>query len=331
MLHETPYIGIDTDATLPAGTEAMMGSDLNLLTALDALLAEGSVTAAARRCSLSTSAMSRTLTRLRRITGDPLLVRAGRHMVSTPYATDIRERVRHTVLEAQALLQPGIQELDISRLSRSFSIRANEGFVEVFGPRLISAAAQQAPGVCLLFTPKAEKDSRYLREGIVDLEIGVVSHMGPEIRIQALFQDHFVGVVRAGHPLLALPAITASDYIAYGHVAASRRGLAHGPVDDALTSMGLTRRVVSVVPGFPAALAVAVASDLIALLPASYLPAPPPGKVQHSPFHAFELPFPTQTITVSQMWHPRLARDPAHQWLRQLVRQTCHHPGLNSE
>ena len=300
-----------------------MGSDLNLLAALDALLAEGSVTAAARCCGLSTSAMSRTLTRLRRITGDPLLVRAGRHMVSTPHAQEIQERVRNTLLEARALLQPGPQELDMSSLTRSFSIRANEGFIEAFGPRLISAAERQAPSVCLLFTPKVEKDSRYLREGIVDLEIGVVSNMGPEIRIQALFRDHFVGVVRSDHPLMALPAITTSDYIAYGHVAASRRGLAHGPVDDTLTSMGLTRKVVSVVPGFPAALAVALASDLIALLPASYLPSLPSGKTQSRPFHAFELPFPAQTITVSQMWHPRLARDPAHQWLRRLVRQTC--------
>jgi DNA-binding transcriptional LysR family regulator len=140
-----------------------------------------------------------------------------------------------------------------------------------------------------------------------------------------------VGVVRADHPLTALPAITARDCIAYGHVAASRHGLAHGPIDDALASIGLTRRVVSVVPGFPAALAVAVASDLIALLPASYLPALRPGNTQSRPFHAFELPFPTQTITVSQMWHPRLARDPAHQWLRQLVRQTClEHLGYDS-
>lgn len=301
----------------------MSEPDFNLLVALDALLAEGSVAGAARRTGLSTSAMSRTLGRLRATTGDPLLVRAGRQMVPTPHAQAIRERARDAVLEIRTLLSPAVSELNLSTLERVFSIRANEGFVEAFGPGLIAAAAGEAPRVSLHFAPKIEKDSRYLREGLVDLEIGVVENMGPEIRLQALFRDHFIGVVRAGHPLLYGPAVTAKQYASYGHVVASRRGRAHGPVDDALAELGLARKVVSVVPGFPAALAVAMASDLIALLPASYLPAPPAGGKAGQAFGTFELPVPTQVITISQMWHPRLETDPAHRWLRQLVRRTC--------
>ncbi|MFA7431037.1 MAG: LysR family transcriptional regulator [Rhodospirillaceae bacterium] len=301
----------------------MSEPDFNLLVALDALLAEGSVAGAARRTGLSTSAMSRTLGRLRATTGDPLLVRAGRQMVPTPHAQAIRERARDAVLEIRTLLSPAVSELDPSTLDRIFVIRANEGFVEAFGPGLIAAAAGEAPRVSLHFAPKMEKDSRYLREGRVDLEIGVVENMGPEIRLQALFRDHFIGVVRAGHPLLSSPAVTAGQYASYGHVVASRRGRAHGPVDDALAELGLARKVASVVPGFPAALAVAMASDLIALLPASYLPAPPAGGKAGQAFGTFELPVPTQVITISQMWHPRLEMDPAHRWLRQLVRRTC--------
>lgn len=301
----------------------MSEPDFNLLVALDALLAEGSVAGAARRTGLSTSAMSRTLGRLRATTGDPLLVRAGRQMVPTPHAQAIRERARDAVLEIRTLLSPAVSELNLSTLERVFSIRANEGFVEAFGPRLIAAAAGEAPRVSLHFAPKIEKDSRYLREGLVDLEIGVVENMGPEIRLQALFRDHFIGVVRAGHPLLSGPAVTAKQYASYGHVVASRRGRAHGPVDDALAELGLARKVASVVPGFPAALAVAMASDLIALLPASYLPAPLVGGKAGQAFGTFELPVPTQVITISQMWHPRLETDPAHRWLRQLVRRTC--------
>lgn len=301
----------------------MSEPDFNLLVALDALLAEGSVAGAARRTGLSTSAMSRTLGRLRATTGDPLLVRAGRQMVPTPHAQAIRERARDAVLEIRTLLSPAVSELNLSTLERVFSIRANEGFVEAFGPRLIAAAASEAPRVSLHFAPKIEKDSRYLREGLVDLEIGVVENMGPEIRLQALFRDHFIGVVRAGHPLLSGPAVTAGQYASYGHVVASRRGRAHGPVDDALAELGLVRKVASVVPGFPAALAVAMASDLIALLPASYLPASPAGGKAGQAFGTFELPVPTQVITISQMWHPRLETDPAHRWLRQLVRRTC--------
>jgi DNA-binding transcriptional LysR family regulator len=297
--------------------------DFNLLIALDVLLAEASVAGAARRSGLSASAMSRTLARLRQVTGDPLLVRAGRDMVLTPYAEAIRERTRDAVLQARTLLRPALSELDISALDRIFSIRANDGFVEAFGPALISAVAEQAPQACLRFTPKVEKSPRYLREGIVDLEIGVVGNMGPEIRLQTLFRDRFVGVVRAGHPLLALPTITPADYVAYGHVVASRSGLAHGPVDDALANLKLKRKVASVVPGFPTALAVAMSSDLIALLPGSYLPAPAAGDKGAHRFGLFELPLPTPAITIAQMWHPRLGADPAHRWLRQLVLQVC--------
>ena len=309
----------------------MSEPDFNLLMALDVLLAEGSVAGAARRAGLSTSAMSRTLGRLREVSGDPLLVRAGRHMVLTPYAQAIRERTRNAVLEARALLQPAVSELNLSSLDRVFAIRANEGFVEAFGPTLIAAVASVAPRVCLRFAPKIEKNSRYLREGLVDLEIGVVSDMGPEIRLQALFRDHFVGVVRAGHPLLSEPVITAEHYVSYGHVVASRRGLSHGLIDDALAKMGLTRKVASVVPGFPAALAVAIASDLIALLPASYLPNQSAGRQRISGFQTFELPFPTETITISQMWHPRLEVEPAHRWLRQLVRRVCREQAIPGE
>src|ERR1700679_618455 len=108
----------------------MADIDLNLLTSLDALLAEGSVVGAARRLGLSASAMSRTLARLRAVTGDPLLVRAGRGLVPTPHAAELRERVRNVALEAQAVLRPAVSGLDFGALERIFTIRANEGFLE---------------------------------------------------------------------------------------------------------------------------------------------------------------------------------------------------------
>ena len=110
----------------------MADIDLNLLIAFDALLAEDSVVGAARRLGLSASAMSRTLARLRAATGDPLLVRAGRGMVPTPHATELRERVRDLAQDARAVLRPAAASLDLAELKRSFTIRSNEGFVEVF-------------------------------------------------------------------------------------------------------------------------------------------------------------------------------------------------------
>ncbi|MGC6389050.1 LysR family transcriptional regulator [Ewingella sp. S1.OA.A_B6] len=303
----------------------MTEPDLNLLIALDVLLAEGSVAGAARRLGLSPSAMSRTLSRLRTTTGDPLLVRAGRNMVLTPYAEDIRERTQSAALEARALLRPSVSMLNLPTLERTFILRSNDGFVLAFGAALIAEVAAAAPLVCLRFAPKPEKSSTHLREGRVDLEIGVLGGMGPEIRIQTLFRDRFVGVVRKGHPLEGKTVITAADYASCGHVVVSRRASTHGPVDDALAESGLTRKIAAVVPGFSAALAIAQASDLVALVPASFLISQMVVKRDDVPARlwVFELPVKTREITISQMWHPRSEVDPAHRWLRQLVLSVC--------
>lgn len=194
--------------------------DLNLLFALDALLTEKNVTRAARSLQLSASAMSRTLTRLRAATGDPLLVRAGRQMVLTPYAEEIREQTQNVVQDARSLLRPSPAALDFSTLRRTLTIRVNEAFVEAFGAPLIAEVTAQAPFVRLHFSSKPEKNAEYLRNGSADLEIGVVEEMGPEIRVQALFRDRFLGVVRKGHPLDLKQEVTLEQYAAFGHVVA---------------------------------------------------------------------------------------------------------------
>src|SRR5215208_7714579 len=104
----------------------MSTPDLNLLVTLDVLLAEGSVARAAHRLQLSPSAMSRALARLRETTGDPLLVRAGRGLVPTPRAIELRERVGRLVEEAQGVLRPA-DTLDLARLTRTFTLRAGDG------------------------------------------------------------------------------------------------------------------------------------------------------------------------------------------------------------
>src|ERR1700712_1965803 len=146
----------------------MTEPDLNLLIALDVLLADGSVVGAARRLGLSASAMSRTLARLREATGDPLLVRAGRGMVLTPHAEALRQRTQNAVHEARAVLRPSTMEPDFSTLKRSFTIRANDGFVEAFGASLVAAASSAAPNVRLRFAPKPEKTAVHLRDGSAD-------------------------------------------------------------------------------------------------------------------------------------------------------------------
>jgi DNA-binding transcriptional LysR family regulator len=302
----------------------MDGVDMNLLPALDALLTEGSVTGAARRLGLSSSAMSRTLARLRSATGDPLLVRAGRGLVPTPYAAELRERVHALSRDVLEVLRPHVGQLDIASLERTFTIRANEGFVDALSAPLVAAITEAAPRVRLRFAPKPEKDARPLREGEIDLEIGVLGAFAPEIRTQSLFRDRFVGVVRTGHPLLSAAAITPGLFAACDHVAASRKGEFAGPVDDALKELGLLRRVSVVVPGFPDAMRIARRSDLVALVPRSCLGNDLTNdQAATAGLQSFELPVRTPEIVISAMWHPRMDADPAHRWLRDTVVSVC--------
>ncbi|WP_448098132.1 hypothetical protein [Luteibacter yeojuensis] len=122
--------------------------------------------------------MSRTLARLRVVTSDPLLVRAGRGMVLTPYAEVLRGRTRDLVHEAVAMLRPAVSETDVTTLRRTFTIRTNDGFVEAFGPLLIANAGPRAihafelplktPGITVsqMWHPRLDRDSahRWLRK-----------------------------------------------------------------------------------------------------------------------------------------------------------------------
>ncbi|QFZ16589.1 LysR family transcriptional regulator [Saccharothrix syringae] len=291
----------------------MARPDLNLLITLDVLLDEGSVTRAGERLALSPSAMSRALARLRRATGDPLLVRSGRGLVPTPRALDLRDRVRRLVAEAEEVLRPAA-ELDLATLTRTFALRGSDGFVERFGPALVASVGREAPGVRLLFSRKEKKSLGPLRDG-VDLETGVVERqLPPDVVGVPLFTDRFVGVVRDGHPL-ATGKVTATRYTTARHVHVSRRGLTDGLVDEALRPA--VREVVTVVDGFGAALALARATDLVATVPERHTADLREG------MRSFELPFRAPSVTVSLLWHVRLDADQAHRWLRDRVIDVC--------
>ena len=294
----------------------MARPDFNLLVTLDVLLAEGNVTRAAQRLRLSASAMSRALARLRETTGDPLLVRAGRGLVPTPRAIELRERVRQLVQDGEAVLRPA-EKLNLKQIVRTFTLRTSEGFVENFGPDLIARVGEEAPGVRLRFVQKPNKDSAPLRDGTVDLETGVVEKTtAPELRVQALFRDRYIGVVRKGHPL-SKGKITPSRYAAGRHICVSREGLDRGPIDEALKPLRLEREIVTIVGGFSTALGLARASDLIASVPERHT-----GNLRAG-MHSFPLPVSMPEFTVSLLWHPRLDADQAHRWLRGHVRDIC--------
>lgn len=290
--------------------------DLNLLVALDVLLTERSVARAAKRLRLSPSAVSRTLARLREATGDPLLVKAGRGLVATPRAVGLAGRAAALVAEIEATLRPS-EGVDLARLDRTFTLRNRDGFVETFGPALVERVAREAPGVRLAFVPKPDKESGPLRDGAVDLETGVIGEeTGPELRVTTLFRDRFVGVARPGHPLVAAP-ITAAAWAAARHVLVTRRRRERGPADEAAARLGLDRRIAVTVGTWSEALALVRGTDLVTEVPERYT-----GRLRDE-LASFPLPVDLPELAISLMWHPRLDADPAHRWLRGVVREVC--------
>jgi DNA-binding transcriptional LysR family regulator len=294
----------------------MQSIDFNLLLALDALLTEGSVTAAAERLNLSVPAMSRTLNRIRDMIGDPLFVRAGRGLVPTPRAEALREGVHAVVQQATDLLHK-TETFDFQDLRRTFTIRADDGAIGTLGPDLLQSLQKIAPLVTIRFTAQGRQDIVALREGLIDLDIGVIDDLGPEIVRQTLLHDRFVAVFRAGHPLAKKKRVSPEDFAKYGHVTVSRRGLLVGPVDIELGKLGLSRRIQAVAPTFMEALAIARNTDLIATV-ADRLTE----KARHD-MELRELPVTTSRITISQAWHPRFNADPGHRAMRRLIHKIC--------
>lgn len=290
--------------------------DLNLLLILDLLLTEGSVAGVARRLRLSPSAVSRALARLRDATGDPLFVRAGTRLVPTQRAQALREQVGAVLGAAKTLLQPA-DRLDLAHLTRDFTFRNRDGFVERFGAALVERIAREAPGVRLRFLAKMDRDSAALRDGQVDLETAVVgTDLGPELITHPLFEDRWIGVVREGHPL-GCGTVSTAEFAQARHIQVSHHSGDKGRIDDALQALGMGRRIAVTVGTFSEALALARGSDLVATVPDAYTRSLRP-QMRH-----FELPLQVAPFGVSLLWHPRVGADPAHRWVRQCVVEVC--------
>ncbi|HLS75915.1 MAG TPA: LysR family transcriptional regulator [Nocardia sp.] len=287
--------------------------DLNLLVALDSLLDSRSVTEAARRLHTSPSAMSRTLAKLRRVLGDPLLVRSGRNLVPTPRALELRSEVAALVERGRAVLTPR-SSVDPGRLERGFTLRADDQVrTELAGPLAVAVRAE-APGVTLRMLPDPGEGTADLRDGRVDLAVGVLGHTEPEIVTQRLFGDRLVGVAVPDHPLVTGRA-TVAAYAGAAHLAVSGSGRPRGPIDDRLMLHGRTRRVHATVPDLPSALLAVRSGEFVCPAPA-HLAA---RAIDALGLATFEIPLPLPEITIGMSWHSRNTADGAHRWLRDRV------------
>jgi DNA-binding transcriptional LysR family regulator len=289
--------------------------DLNLLKALDVLLKEKSVTKAADAMNVSVPAMSRTLARIRSVAGDPVLTRAGRELVPTEWALSQQGRLSALVVEAENILSNKARVVP-ELLERTFILRAADGFPGVFGARIAAEIQETAPLAIVRFAPQGDEDVAALREGKVDLDIGPLGALGPEIRTQLLYRDRFVGVVREGHEL-ARGKVSEKRFAGHLHISVSRRGRARGRIDETLRELGLERRVVLITPSFYAAIVAASQSDLVATAPGRIAAS----IAKHLPIRVFSLPFPNVGLDMHQAWHPRFHEAPAHKWLRECVRK----------
>ncbi|MEU3536852.1 LysR family transcriptional regulator [Streptomyces murinus] len=292
-----------------------MQLDLNLLAALDALLEEGSVAGAAARLHVTAPAMSRSLGRIRRTTGDQILVRTGRTMAPTPYAIAVREQVHELLRQVQGVLAPS-RELDLATLERTFTLRWHDSLVALSGPALLAAVREQAPGVRLRFVAESSLDTPELRRGEVDLEANANRPSAPDIRAESVGGTRLVIAVRKGHPLARGRAVTAEQYAAAEHVNVSRRGNLANAIDDALETLGLTRRVVATAPTEAAALEFARGSDLLISVPE----ATTRSAVADLGLVVLPLPLELPSAPVYLSWHQRYDTDHAHTWLRGLAR-----------
>jgi len=289
--------------------------DMNLLPALDALLREGSVTGAAAELNVSASAMSRTLGRLRRVVGDPLLVQAGRGLALTPRARELQPRVEAALAGALAALRPPTP-VDIGSLKREFMIRANDAVTVVLGSAVTARVAREAPGVHLRIVPEGDEDPADLRDR-VDLDLGSLPDLPPDVRSSCLYEGTHVaavhadaGCARSGERELAM-----DQFLSRPHVMVSRKGLRRNVVDDCLEQLGLSRTVLATVPTHSAACFLALESEVIAMLPREFARR----VVQVMPLIALELPLTLPTVPLGMAWHLRLDADPGHRWLREVV------------
>jgi DNA-binding transcriptional LysR family regulator len=291
-----------------------MQLDLNLLAVLDALLEEGSVTGAAERLRLSAPATSRSLGRIRRLTGDQILVRTGRTMTPTPYALEIRDDVHYLVEQSRAILEPK-RTLDLGTLRRAFIIRGNDALTTAIAPHLLAAIRQAGPGLSVRLLAEADVDTNDLRHGRVDLEISSTLPVLPEISHETLGDDRLVVAFRPDHPCAGAP-LTAERFAAADHVIVSRRGRTEDPIDVALKDLGLRRRVVASAPTSTAALHIVSRSELLVVV-SEQICRP---TLDACGLHTGTPPFDLAPVPVTVAWHQRYDNDKAHAWLRTQVR-----------
>lgn len=304
-----------SDANARRWSTALAALDANLLVALDALLEESSVTRAAGRVGITQSAMSQTLSRLRKQFDDPILVKVGRHMEPSPFGRRIRGRLRRAILELEAVVADR-PDFDPATSSRRFVVAAVDYLAMVFAPLLQRRLAEKAPGSRLaVHGLDAGSIATRLAEGVVHMYIGVAGDTERGLDKERLYLESLCVVRAADHPHGPAP-LDAETYAELPHVHVSPRREPGSRVERALAAEGLSRDVAVEVPYFGLVPGLLEGSALVATLPrsvAEHLAARHPLQLEAPPV-------PMAPFEVCMAWHPTFEGDPAIRWLADQVR-----------
>ena len=296
--------------------------DLNLLRVFDEVMAERSLTRAARNLSLTQPAVSNALRRLREALGDELVRRHGHGVEPTPRALVLWPSVREALRQLQMAIVPSTFEPQ--EASNTFILSMADATAAELMGKLARQLQTEAPNVSLRVVPLTTRDPRkLLTEGVADLALGYFPAVLTDLtgRAQAgeavafehqrLYAGEYVCVMRQGHPLADQP-MTLDRYCAARHLLVSFSGRPYGFVDEALASIGRQRRIVLTVNQFFTAGQVVVNSDLLTVLPRHFVPT----TGMSDQLVLRDLPLDVPPVHVEALWHRRLQHDSAHQWLR---------------
>lgn len=297
----------------------LMQSDIGLLIALDTLLEEESVTAAAQVLGISQPVKSAQLARLRSLFNDPLLTASGRKLVPTARALEIRQPLRVLLADLDLLVRESVQ-FDPASTDRVFRLIATDYTHAVLSAPLMQAVAQEAPmaRVALLaFDPPSVWPQ--LEQDQADLALVTGMNM-LEARQRQGFMETFKVIQRKGHPRGERP-FTLDTFCALEHILVSPEGGGFfGATDKILAETGRSRRIACSLPSFLLAPSLVASSDLIALIPVRL------AALYEALVDQFDPPFPSPDFSIDLMWHRRRQKDPAHIWFRSLVSRIASHP-----
>jgi DNA-binding transcriptional LysR family regulator len=294
--------------------------DLNLLVALDALLAERNVSRAAQRLHLSQPAASALLARLRDLFDDPLLLRSARGMLPTPRALELLGPVRKVLDEIGAIVQPRAA-FDAASAVHTFTLSASDYVEYALLPKLVDYLEHKAPGVLLEVRPlDLQSVGEQMESGEVDLCVTGLQNAMPGLHARPLYQERVVSVVRRDHPGVG-ERLTLDRFCSLEHIQVLVRGSGlSARIDAALAALGRKRHARLAVPHFLLVPEMVARSDMISTLPERL------ARGYAKKLRIFEPPLDIEGFTVGEIWHERNQRDPAQQWLRDVLHELAQQP-----